>query len=124
MTNEKSPFAVSLIITETPQGTGNTGGGKYLYTFDPDDLHIGKEHTNVEITYSLKDSPGFRMDSIYLVDTEKQIHQTEISDDSIRFRHLNSKKQLTILSIRVKKTEGNLGIACDPQVTNDPPPEF
>jgi hypothetical protein len=113
---------VTLTISDDAQGNGNTGGGNYRYDFAPDVVHVRDKDTEIVYAIAEKDRPRYRMVNMYVTDVNKQIGHPQISDYEISATHHNSKRQLTIVSIRVQDTEADLLMGCDPQVTNDPPP--
>lgn len=117
---------VTLTIVKTDDGTGNTVGGKYEYIFVPDHVHVVQRDT--EIVYSLTgvEKGSYRMSDLYTTDAREQFGRPHISEDgtTLTVRHRNTHKQLTVVSLFVQDITSNVHVPCDPQVSNDPPPQM
>jgi hypothetical protein len=115
---------VALTVKENPLGQGNTQGGSYDYKFDPDNVHVTEADT--EIVYRLveEDWERFAIEHIYTTDVIDQISKPTRSDDKTQISvvHKNTRRMLTVVSVRVSDRKKGCDLGCDPQVTNDPPP--
>jgi hypothetical protein len=114
---------VTLTIKENLQGQGNTSCGHYDYEFVPDVVHVCKQPA--EIVYSLagEDCDRFAIAHMYTTDIKNQLSkpQRNHDDTSISVFHSNTDRQLIVVSLRVRDRGKDRHLACDPQVTNDPP---
>jgi hypothetical protein len=126
MSTDPHIIEVELYLNDSAPGTGNTGGANFTYTFVPDLVHVDKKDTDIVYRISEQDWPRFQMADMYTTDVHDQLHGVNIIEDgrAIRVVHRNSRKQLTIVSIKVNDTQSKARLDCDPQVTNDPPPVF
>jgi hypothetical protein len=117
-------ITVSLTVTEDPTGKGKANGGSYDYTFIPDSVHVTEKKTLIVYELVKEDRERFEMVDMYTTDTKKQFAKMQIIDKgtAISVIHENSRKQLTVVSLRVKDRARSIPVNCDPQVTNDPPP--
>lgn len=126
MSTNPQIIEVDLFLTESPSGTGNTGGGHFTYTFVPELVHVDKKDTDIVYRIADQDWPRYKMVDMYTTDVHDQFKDVNIIEEgrAIRVVHKNSRKQLTIVSIKVDDTQSSARLNCDPQVTNDPPPVF
>lgn len=117
-------ITVSLSVEENPDGTGNTRNGDYSYKFIPEDIHVTEKKTEVVYRLVERDRPHFEITGLYSTDTKDQFVDVAVIEGgaAVRFVHENSRQQLTVVSVRVRDRKKMVPVACDPQVTNDPPP--
>ncbi len=118
MTNEVTILlAVSLV-----ESGGNTGDGKYFYSFTPNLLHIEDGPSLLTYTFGPETPPNFEFLAAFACDPRNQLGMPRVSDDkrSVTIRHFNTLGQLALLSFLVKDTLQNCTLSCDPQVTNIP----
>jgi hypothetical protein len=115
---------VMLTIKDNLHGDGNTGGGHYDYSFDPDLIHVAKRDTQIVYCLAKGNWPRFRMANLYTTDARDQLTGKEICKDGLELKvvHKNTHQQLTFVSLLVHDTEQDRRVNCDPQVTNDPEP--
>jgi hypothetical protein len=124
MNSSSSPIDVTLTVKDSLLGDGNTGGGRYNYTFDPDLIHVTEHDTEIVYRLAKEDQSRFRIVNLYSTDTRDQLDELEIREDGAELKivHRNTYQQLTVVSLLVHDTKHDHPVNCDPQVTNDPPP--
>jgi len=101
---------------------GNTGGGQYFYSYFPDTIKVNKENETLEFVLSDATDKRFEIDTLVSTDANSQFKLPVLRSDkrSLDVLDVNSKPQLTLVSIVVKDTISGLHISCDPQVLNVP----
>ncbi|QSX77899.1 hypothetical protein [Agrilutibacter solisilvae] len=119
------PLEIQMQLTVAYTGFGgNTRGGKYFYSFDPDMVLVGKGQQGVKMRYTLQSEVPeyFRIVTLLSSDARHQIQDVVVSDDgrSVVFSNNNNIKTLIFFSIVVRDERRNLVFGCDPKVGNDP----
>lgn len=124
MNHKSSTINVTLSVKDSLPGQGNTGGGHYSYTFDPDRVHVTEKDTKIVYRLADGDSPRFRIVNLYTTDAKKQLKHMKILNDGAELAviHRNKHKQLIVVLVAVHDTQHDRPLNCDPQVTNDPAP--
>ena len=124
MNAKSSSIDVTLTVKDSLLGQGNTGGGRYSYTFEPDLIHVTERDTEIVYRLAEGDWPRFQIANLYTTDTKDQLEDMEVRKDGAELvvMHRNTRQQLTVVSLLVHDTKHERQVNCDPQVTNDPPP--
>ncbi len=102
---------------------GNTGGGKYFYSYFPDTIKVTKANELMEFELSDATTDGrFKIDRMVSTDANNQLQNSVLrsNDRILDVVNVNSHPQLTLVSILVKDLKTGLHINCDPQVLNVP----
>ncbi len=124
MNSKSSSIDVVLTVEDNLLEQGNTGGGSYSYSFEPDLIHVTERDTEIVYRLAEGDWPRFRITNIYTTDSKNQLEQKEVRMDGAELSvvHRNTHQQLIVVSLLVHDTKNDRPVNCDPQVTNDPPP--
>lgn len=112
---------VDLTIVRVEAG-GNTGSGKYFYSFSPDIVTF-RESGQLSYRLSADAGIGFRIIALVTTDTTGAIGPAEIAVDgrSVGVRNECGKHQLIYVSlVVVDESRDQTLINCDPQVVNIP----
>jgi hypothetical protein len=111
-----------LVSVSLVESGGNTGGGKYFYSFTPALLHIDNGPAILTYQFCPDTAAHYEMVGVYTCDARNQVGEPKVADDrrSVTMRHFNTIGQLALLSFLVKDSSTNTYLSCDPQVTNDP----
>jgi hypothetical protein len=120
-TASASTVTVNLSVAATESG-GNAGGGKYVYSYDPDIVTITESPTLVVYRFSEETDKNFEMLDIYTTDSKYQLSPAKPASDSrsLSLNNVNTQAQLIFLSTRVKDTKTGSIFNCDPQMINVP----
>jgi hypothetical protein len=101
---------------------GNTGAGKYFYSYAPDVIKVTQ--ANQALNFELSDATDDRFQVITLVSTDanKQFSLPALRNDgrAVEVMNQNSHPQLTQVSVLVLDQKTGAHISCDPQVLNVP----
>lgn len=101
---------------------GNTGDGKYFYSYLPDIIKVTKENEMMTFELSGATDDRFTVDTLVSTDANAQFQKPAIKSNKrgVDVLNINSNPQLTLLSVLVKDNVTGLHISCDPQVLNVP----
>lgn len=119
--------AVSLEVAYVGNG-GNTGGGKYFYSFNPDPIQVVE--SGVEMVFALSDStsPTIKIVDFTSSDALGQltgITINKIDQRSVTFTNKNTVPYLIQVAVVVSDSDSkheNANVICDPQIINTPVP--
>lgn len=102
---------------------GNTGGGKYFYSYSPDIIKVTDPDVTLEFVLSKATDPRFEVVGLVSTDANNQFKPPVVrsSKRAVGVLDSNSHSQLTMVSVLVADTEfEGVHISCDPQVLNVP----
>lgn len=101
---------------------GNTGDGKYFYSYSPDIIKVNKPDQTLTFELSNATDDRFQVESLVSTDANSQFQQAVVKSNKrgIDVLDKNSQAQLTLVAVLVKDTVTGLHISCDPQVLNVP----
>jgi hypothetical protein len=101
---------------------GNTGAGKYFYSYSPDIIKVTQKDETLDFVLSKATDSRFNIDTLVSTDANNQLQNLQLASNkkSIAVVNTNTHAQLTLVSILVKDTINDLHISCDPQVLNVP----
>ncbi|PPU73619.1 MULTISPECIES: hypothetical protein [Xanthomonas] len=121
---EEHHLCISLTVADVGFG-GNTGAGKYFYSFSPD-LALackGQSPLAMRYTFAKEVRPNFKIRSVLTSDSKDQIVQPIMADEDgrgVTVINRNNAATLIFLSFVVEDTDKMILFSCDPQVGNDP----
>lgn len=112
---------IALEVAYVGQG-GNTGGGKYFYSYLPEIVVATEAPTQVLIGFSSATGPEFVMNDLIASDGGSQLSPAVIAPDgrSLQISNANTVKQLIIMDVLVQDTSRSKTVICDPQILNRP----
>lgn len=112
---------ILLSIARVESG-GNTGGGKYFYSFDPDLILVSEPDTEVLLKLSNETEKGFAIEDLITTDSRDQLEDPKIRSDgrALTIKNINQRKELILASVLVKDLTNDRLINCDPQMVNRP----
>ena len=101
---------------------GNTGAGKYFYSYSPDIIKVTQKDETLDFVLSKATDARFAIDTLVSTDANNQFLNLKLASNkrSITVVDKNTHNQLTLVSVLVKDTANDLHISCDPQVLNVP----
>ncbi|MBL0165254.1 MAG: hypothetical protein IPP82_16795 [Xanthomonadales bacterium] len=119
--SEKPELVVELSVAAVDSG-GNTGRGRYFYSFTPDIILVTQSPTKLVFKFSSETESHFSMQDFVTSDSKYQLSEVVKSTDGRSFTMLNQNTQKTLISISVlvKDTKMDVLINCDPQMPNIP----
>ena len=127
---------MKLITKDSPNFTldvayvgtgGNTGGGKYFFSYDPNVVVVVDPGLDMTISLTDATSATVFIGDFITSDALGQISTYEIAKDkrSVTFHNKNSEPYVITIVLMTYDTDEkhtNYGIVCDPQVINRPRP--
>ncbi len=102
---------------------GNTGGGKYFYSYSPDIIKVTDPNVTLEFVLSKATDPRFEVVGLVSTDANNQfkVPQIKSSKRAVDVLDANTHSQLTMVSVVVADNDvKGVHISCDPQVLNVP----
>jgi hypothetical protein len=101
---------------------GNTGGGKYFYSYKPHAVMATQSPTTLAIALSTSTADEFVMVDLITSDGGTQISGLNIAPDgrSLTATDANTTKQLILMDVLIHDTKRDVTFVCDPQVVNRP----
>lgn len=112
---------VQLNLAAVESG-GNTGSGKYFYSFTPDLLIARQSPTTVVFEFSPDTAKHYQMEDLVTTDAKFQLSKSLTSDDGrmMSIDNRNTERSLIFISVLVRDTSNDALINCDPQMINVP----
>lgn len=101
---------------------GNTGGGKYFYSYSPDIIKVTQPNETLDFVLSKATDSRFNIDTLVSTDANNQLQDMKLASNkkAISVVNKNTHAQLTLVAVLVNDTSSGLHISCDPQVLNVP----
>lgn len=101
---------------------GNTGGGKYFYSYSPDIITVTDSNVDMDFVLSKATDPRFEIDTLISTDANSQFQNPTVKSNKrgVDVMNVNSHAQVTFVAVMVRDTQTGDLIPCDPQVLNVP----
>lgn len=101
---------------------GNSNGGEYFYSFNPDVVIVNKKNESIEYVLSDVTTSNFTINSVLTTDANNQFGAPvkSANERSVSVVDANTVAQLTVSSVLVFDKNTSQYISCDPQILNVP----
>lgn len=101
---------------------GNTGGGKYFYSYSPDIITVTDANVDMDFILSKATDSRFEIDTLISTDANSQLQNPTVKANKrgVDVLNVNTRAQVTFVAVMVRDTQTNDLIPCDPQVLNIP----
>lgn len=112
----------TLTVVRVASG-GNTGGGKYFYSFSPEIL-MARQKGFIHFELSVDSSPNIKIFTVVDSAGSGQMAPAIVDDKGLRAKVYDNMTQPALISMAVVVTDEEANeptyIVCDPQVINVP----